>query len=118
MSKLIYNGQLQTLALIGKYGYPIGTWPADTAAPHHLPDGEYKVQDQTAPFKPEGVELSPASECGSFGVIRVAVNGQEGAGVHSGGGGGVRTSDQAMEAIARTMCNDPLASLRVVRNEE
>lgn len=120
MSRIIYNGQLQTLTLIGKYNFPIGTWPAAAIAPSCLPDGEYKVLDQTAPYKPEGAEFSASSEYGAFGVIRVAVSGQEDVGIHSSQQpqAGICTTELAMETITRAIRNDSLVSLRVVRNEE
>ncbi|MFL6707368.1 MAG: L,D-transpeptidase family protein [Massilia sp.] len=131
MAKLIFNGFTHQISLVGKDGTVSGTWAAYNnvdrhATLTHVQNGSYTVTDTRARRRHQPNADGPY---GLHGVIRFAVPGHPGIGVHSGRAnarnlpgpahptmGCIRTSDEAMMAIAASMNDSPLTAVEVVDN--
>lgn len=139
MSSLRYSGVSHTLQLFTSNGSVIGHWKAYNNIDHkfakehyksltHLNDGTYSVQDKSVPF------LHKADADGSYGlhgIIRFNYPGHPGVGVHAGRAhaknmpgpqhathGCIRTTDDAMLVIIKTMGKDRLQTISIIGNNE
>jgi hypothetical protein len=131
MAILIFNGQTHQITLTGSDGQPEGTWPAynnvdSHATLTHLQNRTYTVEDRVAPHRHIASANGPY---GLHGIIRFNVPGHPGIGVHSGRAnarhlpgpahptmGCIRTTDEAMRAIAASMRAAPLTTIDVTNN--
>jgi hypothetical protein len=131
VAKLIFNGNSHQITLVDERGEIVGTWAAYNnvdrhATLTHIQNGSYAVTDRLAPrlHRP-----SADGPYGLHGIVRFNVPGHPGIGVHSGRAnarnlpgpahptmGCIRTSDEAMMAIATSMSNAPLTTVEVVNN--
>ena len=139
MSLVTFDGTDYTLALFDASDKPLGIWPANNrtvkAAPlRFVPNDTYTVEDQKAPHRHNPEEDSPDGKYGSFGIIRFLVAGHEGIGIHAGRKtkrdrtsahalaqdhvteGCIRTTEEAMAVITKTMTTDPLTTVVVKNN--
>lgn len=130
MSRLVFNGATHQIMLLSN-GQIVGSWPAynnvdSHATLRHVEDGIYLVLDKRAPRKHLANANGPY---GLHGIVRFYVAGHPGIGVHSGRAfarrapgpqhptmGCIRTNDQAMHAIAKTMRTSPLTTIQVMCN--
>lgn len=131
MAKLMFNGHTHQIKLISDAGETVGTWVAynnvdSRATLTHIQNGSFAVTDRRLPHR------HTADANGSYGlhgIIKFAVPGHPGIGVHSGRAaarhapgpahatmGCIRTSDEAMQAIAVAMGRNPLTTIEVVAN--
>lgn len=128
---LLFDGHTHQITLIGSNGEARGTWPAynnvDTHATlSHLQNRTYTVTDWIAPHRHAASADGPY---GLHGIIRLNVPGHPGIGVHSGRAnarhlpgpahptmGCIRTTDEAMRAIAASMGTSPLMTIEVTNN--
>lgn len=131
MSKLKFNGNTHQIELTDTSGKVIGNWAAynnvdSHATLRHVGNGSYTILDQRLPHHHTANANGPY---GSYGIIRFNVPGHPGVGIHSGRAnarhlpgpqhptmGCIRTSDDAMLAIARLMSQDALTSIEVTNN--
>jgi hypothetical protein len=131
MSKLIFDGNTHQITLIGSAGNTIGAWAAynnvdSHATLQHIPNGVFTVQDRVVPHPHLPSVNGPY---GLYGIVRIAVPGHPGIGVHSGRAnarhlpgpqhptmGCIRTSDDAMSAISGLMRRDALTLIEVIHN--
>lgn len=131
VAKLVFNGHTHQITLISDAGEVVGTWIAYNnvdrhATLTHVRNGSYAVTDRRAPRHHTPNANGPY---GSHGIIRFEVPGHPGIGVHSGRAtarnipgpahatmGCIRTSDEAMQAIAATMGASPLTRIEIVEN--
>jgi len=139
MSDIEFNGQDHTVTLKDRNGNVVATWDAnnrtDSAATlQFVPNGRYPVLDQNAPHRHPGDRDTVNGEYGTQGIIRFNVPGHDGVGIHAGRQnrhdrtpeaaagvdhvteGCIRTNEDAMQAIANTMRNDPLRHITVRHN--
>ena len=143
MSTLEYDGAANTVTLIGSDGKVVGSWPAHNrveraATIRFVPNGTYNLVDRSAPHRHAGSDAhgpldSANGAYGTYGIVRLnPFQGHAGIGVHSGrvslrdGHGNIgpkhvtqgciRTTDEAMSVITRTMHSDPLNSITVQHN--
>ena len=131
MSTLLFDGLSHQLSLIGNNGEIQGTWIAYNnvdrhATLTHVPNRTYTIQDRSVPLR------HTADANGSYGlhgIIRFNMAGHPGIGVHSGRAharhqpgpqhqtmGCIRTSDEAMLAIAEAMQSESLSTIEVRNN--
>lgn len=147
MSNLVFDGVIHTLTLYDQQGRTVGCWPANNIVErggNHLPfvpNGDHAVQTTIAPRKHLGTDQhgrihdSVDGKYGSHGaVVMNPILGHTGIAVHSGRAhvkdkvgriginhateGCIRTTDEAMSAIAQTMRSDPLTIVRVLHNHD
>lgn len=145
MSELIFDGTTHQISLVDRNGNTIGTWPANNVVEqrgNHLPfvpNGTHGLIDRTAPHRHGGTDArgipvdSTEGAYGSYGIVRLLPLGRHsGIGVHSGRAqradglgrvgpnhatqGCIRTTDEAMRAIAQTMRRDALTTITVRNN--
>lgn len=130
MSRLVFNGVMHQIALLSN-GQLVGRWPAyNNVDPHatlrHVDDGIYVVLDKRTPRKHLANANGPY---GLHGIVRFHVAGHPGIGVHSGRAfarrmpgpqhptmGCIRTNDEAMRVIVKTMKTSPLTTVQVMCN--
>jgi hypothetical protein len=138
MADLTFDGTAHTVALTDRTGKVIGTWHANNRTAYDaklrfIPNGTYRVQDSRTPNL-HGTHPSVNGPYGTQGIVRFGVPGHDGVGIHAGrqtlpdrtsqhGSGPdhvtygcVRTTEEAMRAIANTMRGDPLTTIRVINN--
>ena len=131
MSKLKFDGVAHQVSLSDAAGNTVGTWAAynnvdSHATIRHVENGNYTVQDRTAPHPHTASANGPY---GLHGIIRFNVTGHPGIGVHAGRAnarhlpgpqhptmGCIRTSDDAMSAIRGLMARDALTAVEVTNN--
>lgn len=128
---LIFDGHTHQITLIGSDGVARGRWAAYNnvdrhATLTHLQNRTYTVGDQTAPHRHVASANGPY---GLHGIIRFNVPGHPGIGVHSGRAnarhlpgpahptmGCIRTTDEAMRAIAASMAASLVTTIQVTNN--
>jgi hypothetical protein len=131
MSKLKFDGFTHQSTLVDEDDNVIGTWAAYNnidrhATLTHLSNTDYVMRDTIAPHHHMPDADGPY---GLHGIVRFSVPGHAGIGVHSGRAnarrapgpahvtmGCIRTTDEAMEVIARTMRTDQLRTIEVRNN--
>ena len=131
VAKLVFNGHTHQITLVGDTGDTLGTWIAYNnvdrhATLTHIRNGSYSVTDRRLPHRhtPDA-----NGSYGLHGIVRFAVPGHPGIGVHSGQAaarhvpgpahatmGCIRTSDEAMQAISAAMNRNPLTTVEVIEN--
>lgn len=143
MSTLVYDGAANTITLLNNEGESVGSWPAHNrveraATIRYVPNGTYHLADRSAPHRHAGSDRhgpldSANGAYGAYGIVRLnPFQGHAGIGVHSGRAnlrdghgnvgpkhvtqGCIRTTDDAMSVISRTMHSDPLDSIIVRHN--
>ncbi|HEX7517661.1 MAG TPA: L,D-transpeptidase family protein [Chthoniobacterales bacterium] len=138
MSEITFDGQTHTLTLRDRSGHVVGTWAANNRTDNRatlpfVPNRDYAVQDSVAPNR-HGAEDTANGEYGTQGIVRFNVPGHDGIGIHAGRQitpdrtpergigpdhvtmGCIRTTEDALTAIANTMRADPVTTVRVVNN--
>lgn len=147
MSELVFDGAAHQISLIDGNGNTLGTWPANNVVEQgadHLrfvPNGRHVPIDRSAAHRHAGSDRrgvpldSSRGAYGTHGIVRLApIHGHDGIGVHSGRAGVadgrgrrdqnhatqgcIRTTDDAMATITRTMRADPLRVITVRNNRE
>jgi hypothetical protein len=131
MSRLTFNGNSHQISLVDNNGRTVGTWAAynnvdSHATLNHVNNGTYNIQDTTTPHQHRA---DPNGPYGSHGIVRFNVAGHPGIGVHSGRAnarhqpgplhatmGCIRTTDEAMAAIASHARTSPLTTIEVSHN--
>lgn len=131
MSRLIFNGNSHQISLVDDNGRTVGAWAAynnvdSHATLDHVSNGTYIIRDRTVPHQHRA---DPNGPYGSHGIFRFIVPGHLGIGVHSGRAnarhlpgpqhptmGCIRTTDQAMAAIANAARTSPLTTIQVIHN--
>jgi L,D-transpeptidase catalytic domain len=140
MSELTFDGHAHTITLRASNGQIIGTWPANNrtssaATLQFVPNGSYAAQDTQQSHKhPDQTSDTTNGAYGSEGIVRFAVPGHDGIGIHSGREttpdrtpqrgvgtdhvteGCIRTTDEAMRNITEAMRQDNLTRVRVQNN--
>lgn len=131
MSSLLFNGATHQIHLYDNDEKLVDSWTAYNnvdrrATLTHLANRSYTVQDRSVPH-----HHTPDANgaYGLHGIIRFAVPGHSGVGVHSGRAnavhqpgpahatmGCIRTTDEAMAAIAAHIRTAPLSTIRVEHN--
>ncbi len=132
MATLQFDGLAHQLTLVGSDGNVIGTWAAHNnvdshATLTHLQNRQYVMHDRIAPHRHAASANGPY---GLHGIVRFNVPGHPGIGVHAGRAnalhapgpahatmGCIRTTDEAMEIISRTMRTDQLRTIEVRNND-
>jgi hypothetical protein len=131
MSRLIFDGRVHQLSLIGGSGQIAGVWAAynnvdSHATLTHLQNGTYNIRDRIAPHRHAASANGPY---GLHGIVRFDVPHHPGIGVHAGRAnarrlpgpmhptmGCIRTTDEAMLAISNSMRTSPLTPIEVMNN--
>jgi hypothetical protein len=136
MSTLVFNGAERTLTHFDSSGQQVGRWYANNvvdrrATMRFVPNNTFNIIDQTHPHRHGSAVDTRNGAYGQFGIIRMQSfsadgHAHDGVGIHAGranqGGedhatmGCIRTSEAAMESIARHMRIDPLRSIAVHHN--
>jgi hypothetical protein len=143
MSSLVFDGNAHTVTLKDNAGTTVGSWSANNVvsrdrphqAPHlpFVPNGTHTVATQTHARHHGAAADSANGEYGTHGaVVMNPIQGHTGIAVHSGRAttpdgarrtgvnhateGCIRTTDEAMQQITRTMHNDPLTTVTVQNN--
>lgn len=141
MSQLIFDGNDHTIVLFDGSGQVVGAWPANnivTHDPHYLkfvPNGCHTVATPIRSKRHSGSDDTPNGKFGSYGSVELRpVQGHQHIAVHSGRAnvqdkaghiginhateGCIRTTDEAMAVITKTMLVDPLVSVIVQNNHD
>jgi hypothetical protein len=139
MSHVTFDGQTHELIVRDRNGRVVGTGHANNRTDSHatlqfVPDGTYAVRDRVVPHRHGRAEDTVNGMYGTFGIIRIVMNGHVGIGIHAGRQsepdttperaigpdhvtkGCIRTNEETMRCITELMRNDPLLSVTVLNN--